>query len=127
MIIIWTVVSSFAKISVMCDAAWHSFAGSLVHVERFVATGAHLACAPVQVLTELGHGWPAVQAATAATQLDGQWADAWLTLARCQVRFRRCAAALQAALLGVLCSGAFAASASKAAQLLLLASQSPVL
>lgn len=40
----------------------------------------------LQVLNEEGRTWHAVQAATRATRLEPDWADAWMTLARCQVR-----------------------------------------
>lgn len=40
-----------------------------------------------QLLIELGDFWPAVKAATRATELEPGWAAAWVTLARAQLNF----------------------------------------
>ncbi|XP_074280198.1 uncharacterized protein LOC141605373 [Silene latifolia] len=40
-----------------------------------------------QVLLEIGDAWGALKAATRATELDPEWAEAWTTLGRAQLNF----------------------------------------
>ena len=51
----------------------------------------------MQVLNDAGKAWDAVQAATKATELDSEWGDAWVTLARCQANFGEPELALKSA------------------------------
>eukprot|EP00897_Mesotaenium_endlicherianum_P009835 jgi/Mesen1/8880/ME000532S08275 len=50
-----------------------------------------------QLLMETGSSWAAVQAATRATELKPEWADAWLTLARAQLNYGEPGLALESA------------------------------